>query len=369
MKILIAGTPQIAVTVLDAFLASDHEVVGVLTLPDTTYGRGGEKVRITPLKSGATERGVDVFDFSPNTESGLEQLKKLAPDMIVVVAYGMLIKAEALALQTDGVIKYGWVNLHFSLLPKWRGAAPVQRSIMSGESETGVTIFEIEAGMDTGDVYKQVKYPLDGTETTATLLDNLAEIGAREFVALADSLDEAEGSGAGVSVAAGSGVSGVEVSAVEKYVTKIAQINLPDYSDENAGLIAKKLFREECQISSTLNAYEADRIIRAANPEPFAWVKTAVKGLEEIKLIECKLVELDSRFHGNDSGVDSGFQGNDSSGGNDNAQIIAYSKKLYLSFATDKLIEILELQPAGKKPQSAQQFINGNNQKFPIDIL
>jgi methionyl-tRNA formyltransferase len=173
LRLLFAGTPEAAVPSLRTLLASRHEVVAVLTRPDAPAGRGRRVVR-SPVGAVADEAGVPVLTpRRPSEPAFLEALRTLAPDCCAIVAYGALVPRAAL-----DVPRSGWVNLHFSLLPAWRGAAPVQAAIRYGDEVTGAATFRLEEGLDTGPVYGVVTETIDATDTAGTLLDRLAESGA-----------------------------------------------------------------------------------------------------------------------------------------------------------------------------------------------
>lgn len=181
MRLLFAGTPEVAVPSLDALLSSDHEVVAVLTRPDAPVGR---KRRLTPspVKARAQELGLPVLEADRLRGEILDRIEALELDAAAVVAYGALAGPRALA-----AARHGWFNLHFSLLPQWRGAAPVQRAVMAGQSESGVTVFRLDTGMDTGDIVTAL--PLELPELDAgEILDSYARRGAPVLVQALDAV-------------------------------------------------------------------------------------------------------------------------------------------------------------------------------------
>jgi methionyl-tRNA formyltransferase len=183
LRLLFAGTPAPAVPSLEALLASDHEVVAVLTRPDAAAGRG-RKVGRSPIAERADAAGVPVLQpRTPRDPDFLRTLADLAVDCAPVVAYGALVPPAALDLP-----RHGWVNLHFSLLPAWRGAAPVQHAIMAGDEITGASTFLLEAGLDTGPVFGTVTEAIGPRDTAGDLLDRLAVTGARLLVATLDGI-------------------------------------------------------------------------------------------------------------------------------------------------------------------------------------
>ena len=185
MRLVFAGTPEPAAAALERLIASDHEVVAVLTRPDARRGRG-RTLHPSPVKALAVEHGIAVLTPESLTRDDAirEQLKELAPDAIPVVAYGNLIPADMLDIPA-----HGWVNLHFSLLPKWRGAAPVQAAIAAGDAVTGATTFRINEGLDTGDILDTLETEIGEAETSGELLERLAYAGADLLVKTMDALD------------------------------------------------------------------------------------------------------------------------------------------------------------------------------------
>jgi methionyl-tRNA formyltransferase len=234
LRLLFAGTPAPAVPSLEALLASDHEVVAVLTRPDARSGRG-RKVSRSPVAERADAAGVPVLQpRSPREPEFLEQLAVLAVDCAPVVAYGALVPQAALDLP-----RHGWVNLHFSLLPAWRGAAPVQHAIMAGDEVTGASTFLLEAGLDTGPVYGTVTEAIAPRDTAGDLLGRLAVSGASLLVATLD------GIAAGSLVAEPQPAEGVS--------------------------LAPKVEAADAQVAWSLPAHVVDRRVRGVTPAPGAW--------------------------------------------------------------------------------------------------
>ena len=185
MRLVFAGTPEPAAAALERLIASDHEVVAVLTRPDARRGRG-RTLHPSPVKALAVEHGIEVLTPESLTRDDAirQQLEELAPDAIPVVAYGNLIPADMLDIP-----KHGWVNLHFSLLPQWRGAAPVQAAIAAGDAVTGATTFRINEGLDTGDILDTLETEIGQAETSGELLERLAYAGADLLVKTMDALE------------------------------------------------------------------------------------------------------------------------------------------------------------------------------------
>lgn len=184
MRLLLAGTPAVAVPSLEALVASRHEVVGVLTRPDAPAGRG-RRPQPSPVKARATELGLPVLEASSLRDAATrDAIAALAPDCAPVVAYGALLPPEVL-----GIPAHGWVNLHFSLLPAWRGAAPVQHALLHGDELSGATTFVIDPGLDTGPVLGTLTEAVRPTDTAGDLLGRLAVAGAGLLVATLDGLE------------------------------------------------------------------------------------------------------------------------------------------------------------------------------------
>jgi len=234
MRVLFAGTPEPAVPALEAIMASPHEVVAVLTRPDAPSGRG-RRLTPSPVAQVALDAGIEVLRPPRASDPQfLERLVEIAPDAAPIVAYGGLIPPAALAVPARG-----WVNLHFSLLPAWRGAAPVQHAIMAGDEITGATTFLLEEGLDTGPVLGVVTDSISPSDTAGTLLTRLAVSGAGLLVATLDGL----AAGALVPVAQpGDGVS-----------------------------LAPKIQVADARVVWADPAMRVDRVIRACTPAPGAW--------------------------------------------------------------------------------------------------
>mgnify|MGYP003430589635 FL=1 len=189
MKIIFAGTPEFAAVALAALLTTEHEIVAVYTQPDRKAGRG-QKLTASAVKQLALAHNIPVYQplhFKSSTEEGLAaqaELKALNADVMVVAAYGLIL--PQVVLDTP---KYGCLNIHGSLLPRWRGAAPIQRAIATGDRETGVTIMKMAAGLDTGDMMYKTLCPIEATDTSASLHDKLAIQGATAIVAVLESTE------------------------------------------------------------------------------------------------------------------------------------------------------------------------------------
>ncbi|HET6911298.1 MAG TPA: methionyl-tRNA formyltransferase [Mycobacteriales bacterium] len=235
MRLVFAGTPDVAVPTLRALLdAPRHEVVAVVTRPDRPAGRG-RHVADSPVKATALAAGVEVLQPERARDPGfLDRLRTLAPDCCPVVAYGGLLPPAALEIPA-----HGWVNLHFSLLPHWRGAAPVQHAILAGDDVTGASTFQIEEGLDTGPVYGVVTTEIDPQETAGELLSRLAETGAGLMLATIDGI--ADGS------------------------------LVPRPQPDDGASYAGKIEVDDARIDWSAPALRIDRLVRACTPAPGAW--------------------------------------------------------------------------------------------------
>src|SRR3954447_21379973 len=183
MRLVFAGTPEVALPALDALAASRHELVAVVTRPDAPAGRGRGLSR-SPVGEWADEHGVEVLTPArPRDPEFLDRLRALAPDCVPVVAYGALVPPAALEIP-----RHGWINLHFSLLPAWRGAAPVQHAVLHGDELTGASVFQLEEGLDTGPVYGTLTEPIGPRDTSGDLLERLAVSGADLLVRVLDAI-------------------------------------------------------------------------------------------------------------------------------------------------------------------------------------
>ena len=235
MRLVFAGTPATAVPSLDLLLESDrHEVIAVVTRPDKPAGRGRTLAQ-SPVRVRAQDAGVEVLTPARTSDPDfLDGLRALAPDCCPVVAYGALLKPDALA-----VPRHGWVNLHFSLLPAWRGAAPVQHALLAGDDVTGASTFLIEEGLDTGPVFGTVTTTVDSRETTGDLLGRLAVDGAGLLLATLDAIEEGT--------------------------------LTPQPQPADGVSHAPKLTVDDARVDWSAPALRVDRLVRACTPEPGAW--------------------------------------------------------------------------------------------------
>lgn len=231
MRIVFAGTPDFAAIALKALLGAGHNVVGVYSQPDRPAGRG-RKLMPSPVKQVALDASIPVFQpQSLKPEEAQQALAALQPDVMIVAAYGLILPKAVLDIPTHGCL-----NIHASLLPRWRGAAPIQRAIAAGDTDTGITIMQMDVGLDTGDMLLKVTTPINPNDTGGTLHDRLADLGGEAIVEALATLTKGELAGE------------------------------PQHDDH--ACYAHKLSKEEGHIDWTRSAPEIERLIRAFNPWP-----------------------------------------------------------------------------------------------------
>ncbi|GAD81132.1 methionyl-tRNA formyltransferase [Vibrio ezurae] len=243
LKIVFAGTPDFAADHLAALLSSEHEVIAVYSTPDKPAGRG-KKLTASPVKNLAVEHNIPVYQPENfKSDEAKQQLAELNADIMVVVAYGLLLPKPVLDTP-----KLGCINVHGSILPRWRGAAPIQRSIWAGDAETGVTIMQMDIGLDTGDMLHIATLPIEPEDTSAALYHKLAKLGP---VALIDCL---------ANIAQGTAVAVKQDDALSNY--------------------AKKLSKEEALLNWSKDAVALEREIRAFNPWPMSYFTVGDKNIK-----------------------------------------------------------------------------------------
>ena len=291
MRIAVAATPAVAIPTLDALLLSGHELVCVITKPDAPAGRG-RTLQSTPVANWAEVNNVKLYKPESSQDLG-ELVKEL--ELVVTIGYGLLLPLEVLVKP-----KHGFINLHFSLLPRWRGAAPVQRAIEAGDRVTGVTVFQLDAGMDTGPIYLSAEYPLSGSVTSDQLFDSLAKLGVQPVLKTLDSIERGE---------------------------------KPVLQSELGATRAYKLSKEEGNIDWKLDADLIIRKINAFHPEPGAW--STFRG-QVIKI---------NKVQTSDQTASAGA-------------LMVKEKSILVGTGTHAL-ELLEVTPAGKSQMSASSWANG----------
>ncbi|WP_233977831.1 methionyl-tRNA formyltransferase [Pectobacterium versatile] len=304
LRIIFAGTPDFAARHLDALLSSGHEVVGVFTQPDRPAGRGN-KLTPSPVKVLAEQHSIPVFQpKSLRPEENQAMVQALDADVMVVVAYGLILPQPVLSMP-----RLGCINVHGSLLPLWRGAAPIQRALWAGDSETGVTIMQMDVGLDTGAMLHKISCPILPQDTSATLYDKLAELGPR---GLLETLEQ---------LADGSAVSEAQNDALATY--------------------AEKLSKEEARLNWQLSAEQLERCIRAFNPWPVSYF---IVDEQPVKVWKAEVI---AKAHASQPGT-----------------IIQADKQGIQVATADGILNIQELQPAGKKVMGVQDLLNSRREWF-----
>jgi methionyl-tRNA formyltransferase len=308
LKIVFAGTPANAAQTLRALAASAFEVVAVLTRTDAPVGR--KKILTpSPVAEVAAELGIPVIKANRVDADVRAEIEATGADLGVIVAYGALLDQAALDSLT-----LGWINLHYSLLPKWRGAAPVQRSIMAGDRETGVTLFQLDKGMDTGPIHLQIPTVIEPFENTAELLPRLTELG---ITGLAELLPR---------VAAG--MASPQPQEPELLTT------LPT---------ADKLTREDARVNWHRNAVEIENQVRGLNPEPMAW--TTLDD-EVFRILEARALGATDwqSLAGEEQTV---------------GALKIENARIFVTCGNGSLLELKQVQPAGKKPMTSTDWARG----------
>ena len=309
LRIIFAGTPDFAARHLDALLSSQHQVVGVFTQPDRPAGRG-KKLMPSPVKVLATEKNIPVFQpasLRPTENQAL--VSSLNADVMVVVAYGLILPKAVLDMP-----RLGCINVHGSLLPRWRGAAPIQRSLWAGDAETGVTIMQMDVGLDTGDMLVKLACPIEATDTSATLYDKLADLGPQ---GLLETL-------------------GLLATGTAK----------PEVQNEELVTYAEKLSKDEARIDWSLSATQLERNIRAFNPWPMSWME--IDG-QPVKVWQASVINQAAKAPP--------------------GTIIEANKSGIQVATAEGILNLESLQPAGKKAMSAQDLLNSRSEWFKPGTL
>ena len=300
MKVIFAGTPDFAAAALKAIAAAGFEIPLVLTQPDRPKGRGMQ-LTASPVKQAALELGLTVAQPEKlrNNAETLQMLKDTGADVMVVAAYGLILPQEVLDTP-----KHGCLNIHASLLPRWRGAAPIQRAIEAGDAETGVCIMQMDIGLDTGDVVSEHRYAIQSTDTANEVHDALMNLGAAAIVAYLQQL-KAEG--------------------------RLKSVKQP----EEGVTYAQKLSKEEARIDWNESAAVIERKIRAFNPVPAAWVEYQGKPM---KIWQAEVVAQQGRA----------------------GEVLSCSADGLVVACGENALNITELQPSGSKRMPIAAFAAGH---------
>jgi len=293
VRICIAATPSVAIPTLEALLASGHQIVSVITRPDAPAGRGRD-LKSSAVSDWARSKGVEL-----HKPESIDEIASLVSqcDLVVTIGFGVLLPEK-----TFSIPKHGFINLHFSLLPRWRGAAPVQRALEAGDSITGVTVFKLDAGMDTGPIYTSLPFDIDPSVDTSELLSDLASLG---------------------------------VQAVLDAISLIERGDNPKVQSSDGATRANKLSTEEAQIDWSLDSLVIVNKIRAFYPNPGAW--STFRAMK-IKIESAKVSELILK-----------------------PGVIALQGRSVVVGTGNGAIELVKVKAAGKSAMSAQDWANGQH--------
>jgi methionyl-tRNA formyltransferase len=298
MRILFAGTPATAATVLEGLLAAGHEVVCVLTREDAPLGRK-KILTASPVAELATTKSISVIKANRLDSETLDEIAKHQIDLAIVVAYGVILKEDAL-----NALPVGWFNLHYSLLPIWRGAAPVQRALQHGDVETGVTLFKIDAGLDTGPILSSVPTVIQPEENAGELLTRLSQLA---------------------------------VTLLNEQLPRIysSTHNLEPQVGEFT--LAPKITRAEAKIDFTQDSTTIENLVRAMNPEPMAWCSLSD---EPMRILRARAVPSVSANHSV-------------------GQVFLDGEKVLVTCGNETALELLYVQPASRTSMNARDWLNG----------
>ncbi len=305
MRIIFLGTPEFAVDSLDTLVKSKHEVIAVITQPDKPSERGN-KIQFSSVKKYALANNLTLFQFPKISRDGIIDIKALAPDIMITSAYGQLLSQEILSIP-----KFGVINIHASLLPKYRGASPIQTAIMRGDTMTGITIMNTEIGLDTGDIINKIETPIFENETAGELSDRLAKLSSG---LLLETLDKIE-------------------NGTAKYVEQ----------EHISATVTKKITKDDCNIIWEKSSKEIKCLILGANPNPIA--RTLLND-QIVKIYKAKIsdIELDDECKKLNCGT---------------VLPISSAKTGLFVKTSDGAVEITELQMPGGKILPAKDLLNG----------
>ncbi|MDX1351900.1 MAG: methionyl-tRNA formyltransferase [Thiomicrorhabdus sp.] len=303
LRIIFAGTPDFSVAPLQTLIDSEHEVIAVYTQPDRPAGRG-RKLTASPVKQLALAHNIPVFQpESLRNQEAQDELKALNADIMIVVAYGLILPQVVLDMP-----KMGCLNIHASLLPRWRGAAPIQRAIEAGDAQTGVTIMQMNAGLDTGDMLYKIATDITENDNAQALHDRLSVMGCEALMATLNGL--------------------------------IAQSITPEVQDESQVTYAEKMHKEEAQIHWNQSAQKIIRKIQAFNPWPVAFT---LYENQPLRVWQARLLTSEEQTNFADKSHSPGL-------------VLGLSKQGLIVATADQPICLEQLQPAGKKAMAAYDF-------------
>jgi methionyl-tRNA formyltransferase len=307
-KIIFAGTPEIAAGVLDGLVSANYQISACLTQPDRPHGRG-LKMTYSAVKTCALQHNIQVLQPKGLKKPAIQQqLIALQPDLMIVMAYGLILPAEVLAIP-----KLGCINIHASILPRWRGAAPIQYSILSGDKESGITIMQMDVGLDTGDILATYTCPIYATDTSADLHDRLAQLAKQSCITFLAKLQN-------------------------------GQVQ-PRSQDESLASYAHKIEKQQARINWARSAIEINRSIRAYNPWPVAFTNF----MEEPVRIWCAEIVKDATLKDNTK----------------SGTILAIDKQGLQVATGDGILRVLTMQFPGKKMLPVTAICNSNHNLVP----
>lgn len=307
LRIVFAGTPEFGLPCLDALLSSPHRVQAVYTQPDRPAGRG-RKLQPSAVKAWALSHDVPVYQpLNFKAEDSVEELRALQADVMVVIAYGLILPKRVLAIP-----RLGCINVHASLLPRWRGAAPIQQAILQGDERSGVTIMQMDAGMDTGDSLTEVACTLDPHETAGTLHDKLAAISAVPLLQILDALAKGQAR--------------------------------PQAQNNELATYAGKINKEHAQIDWSHSAVSIDRLIRAFNPWPIAYTHA---GDEVLRIHQAR---IEPSVHTAQPGT-----------------VLAVDKSGLLVATGDQALRVERIQFPGGKAMSVADWLNAGRSSLYVN--
>ncbi len=304
MRILFAGTPSTAADVLEGLISSGHEIVAVLTREDSPVGR---KKVLTPsaVAEVALAHGLPTIKANKVSSAVLAEISQYQIDLAIVVAYGVILRREAL-----DAIPNGWLNLHFSKLPRWRGAAPVQHAIWSGDKETAVTLFKIEEGLDTGPVLGLAESVIEPDETSGELLKRLSSIG---------------------------------VTLLNQELPRLYAGSFNLSEQQGSVTIAPKIQRVDARINFTSTSKKVENLVRAMNPEPMAWCE--LDG-EPLRVLRARSVQGSFALAP--------------------GEVLVQEDLVLVGCGSESALELIEVQPASKTPMTAKSWMNGQSTRVVL---